>query len=172
MFNYYLFKKKEIADELKSIETVIDTKIKENTNIDVNRFLLAEKNCIPYYVYISANKLMNANDSKICFFDLEAVMKLTPRGVDNRIGDKKSRFSLKELSNSVSNLLKIDKIKQFFSFSSNGFDILSKAEIKSREILKMAVNSLGYMIAMITNNNLLILVNLERESKINKFKFK
>lgn len=168
MFVYSFIKKKEIPDELKTIIQVIETKRKEMEEYEViedgNKFLLAEKNCIPHYKYISSSKLVNANDDRVCFYDIEELLKLTPRGVENML-EKKSKFAA--LVSYFKQVVQWDKIKEIIRIEpADGMSLLSTEEVKQKEIKNISVSALGQNIALVSRHNIILLVRMEAEGNL------
>jgi hypothetical protein len=171
-------KQKEIPDELMSIVNIPSISAEEdNFYLDNNKFLIAEKNSLPYHITINEINLMRANNNRIWFYDIEESLKQVPRGVENKILPySKSFFGYKFIKNILYDnthyILKFlgnNKIKEYFKLFSNnsdGFSKLSEEDLKQKEIKMISINSLGQVIAMIYKFNLIILIDIEKESKI------
>jgi hypothetical protein len=175
MLNLISLKKKEVPEELQRTEKIFDTKLKQlEVFSDPNKFLLAEKNGIPYYTYITSNNLLNSNNNYICFIDLDENSKLASTCLEiSEQNDDKNTFST--LAKIVTDSPPWRKFKEFFKFESsilndiNNPDEIAKSDLlKTKEIKIMKTNGIGNIIALINKNNSLMLTNIETKSKILK----
>jgi len=173
MLNIFSLKKKEVSEELQRTEKVFDA-IKEPAEIsDMNKFLLAEKNSIPYFVYITSNNILNANNMNIWFIDLEESLKLIPKSFE--FSEKvENRNMTNQITKRISEYLRFEKVRDFFKFESderikdiNKLDYKTENELLKlpKEINPIKINSVGKILASINRYGALMLTNIENKSK-------
>jgi hypothetical protein len=173
MFNIFSLKKKEVSEELQRTEKVFDAIKEPVENSDPNKFLLAEKNSIPYFIYITSNNIINANNLHICFIDLEETLKLIPRSLEfsEKVEDRNLTNQIKKR---ISDFLRFGKVRDFFKFESeegikdiNKLDDKTKKELLKfpKEINTIKINSIGKILASINRYGALMLTNIENKSK-------
>jgi len=173
MLNFLLFRKKEVPAELQRTEKVFEGKINTAEDIsDPNKFMLAEKDGLPYYIYIPINSLMISNNPFVCITNLEENFHLIPKILElGEISD--SRMSISNLTRLIPKFSFWDKMKNFFSFepvsvnNENISDEFTKqSKLNTKEIKIMKVNSVGTTVALVSRNNLITITNIEDKSKI------
>jgi hypothetical protein len=169
MFKFFSLKNKEIPEELK---VIVDVPCTVTNEYDSNKFLLVEQNGIPVHVPIQMQDLNYANDkSKNIFFS---------KIEENLFGRAELIKNYVEKRSKISELIEngIETIYKYFSFtnlkdalgmsnSELGFNELNKVEIRLREIKYLTTNSNGSLTALVNKSNLLIIINLNDNSKIN-----
>ena len=173
MLNIFSLKKKEVSEELQRTEKVFDA-IKEPVEIsDENKFLIAEKNSIPHFIYITSNNILNANNLYICFIDLEESLKLIPKSFEfyEKVEDKNLT---NQITKRISEYLRFEKVRDFFKFESeerikdiNRLDDKTEKELLKfpKEINLIKINSVGKIFASINRYGALMLTNIENKSK-------